>query len=179
MFSSTKRSRPGADSAESSAKIVWPSTRCPRKLSRYPELPGVTCDCDRHRRLDQARAGRKDLVQEVALHLAHSGRRTWPRWHGPMSRDPTTAVRSTTPGSSASNGAAQGGHDLRHRRRVVGGGTFATRPGRGPRRHSEGASRPGAPPPFQSMRPRRADCSARRPRTVTVAPTTAPARNPA
>ena len=115
-------------------EIVLAKHALSQEAQQVPELPrGDHAIGDRHRRLDQARAGRKDLVQEVALHLAHQGGE-----RGHVGMDPCRAIDDAAPldhpWQLRVDGAAQGGHDLRHRRRVDRGGTSQLDRVEGPRR---------------------------------------------
>ena len=171
MFSSTKSSRPGVASADSSARSYWPSTRWPMNPSRKPSWRVVT----------------QRLARAIdALASPPPGGTTWSSRSPssvPMSARRSPTLARTQPARSTT---AEPLHDPRQLRpeRLA---TARARSGPSPRRTTRsvaaqlggGQRRPGASrsrpiairsAAGQSTRPRRADRSARRPSTVAAAP---------
>ena len=179
MFSSTKRSWPGSASAERRARSYWPRTRWPMKPRRSPNWRVVI---QRFARASDAfpspAPGRHDLVEELSLQPPEERPRRWRGWPGPSRGDRRRRRAPRSPGG-ASRGPPRG-----PARRAASPPRRRGRPPRprpAERRPAALRRRPSArrSTAAQSTRPVRASASARRPSTVTAAPSAAPTRKPA
>ena len=179
MFSSTNSRRPGVVSALRQREVVLAEHPLAHEPQQQTQLAGGDPAVgERHRGLADAAARRQHLVEEVPLEAAdEAGEDLRVGTHPGGAIDDGHAVhdaRQLRARGGRRGPARRGPSRWRSRPRS---NAALPRPGR---RGRAGVARSRCPRPGASRRgpPPRAECSSRRPATVTAAPTTEPTTNP-